>query len=221
MPMSPLEQARFNMIEQQIRPWDVLDQTVLNTMSEVPREAFVSEIHRSLAFTDTELPLGHGETMLSPKVEGRILQELALSSDDICLEIGTGSGYLTACMASMANHVFSVEYHSDISVNAQDRLDMQNIFNVTLSTGDAVNGWQQKETDSYNAIAITASMPTYNPVFEEMLKIGGRLFVVVGSAPAMQAMLITRLSETEFARVSLFETVIKPFIGLEKKSFNF
>lgn len=219
--MSPLEQARFNMIEQQIRPWDVLDQTVLDTMHTIPREAFVAEIHRCLAFSDTELPLGHGESMLSPKVEGRILQELALAPDDICLEVGTGSGYLTACMASMANHVFSVEYHSDISVSAQDRLDMQNIFNVTLSTGDASNGWQQKETDTYDAIAITASMPTYNPVFEEMLKIGGRLFVVVGSAPAMQAMLITRLSETEFARLSLFETVIKPLIGLEKKSFDF
>jgi protein-L-isoaspartate(D-aspartate) O-methyltransferase len=219
--MSPLEQARFNMIEQQIRPWDVLDQTVLDTMREIPREAFVAEIHRSMAFSDTELPLGHGEFMLSPKIEGRILQELALSPDDICLEVGTGSGYLTACMATMANHVFSVEYHTDINVNAQDRLDMQNIFNVTLSIGDAANGWQQKETDTYDAIAITASMPIYNPVYENMLKVGGRLFVVVGSAPAMQAMLITRTSETAFTRLSLFETVIRPLIGTKEKSFNF
>jgi len=219
--LSPLEKARFNMIEQQIRPWEVLDQTVLDTMKHIPRENFVPEIYRTLAFSDTEIPLGHGESMMSPKIEGRMLQELTISPSDICLEIGTGSGYVTACMAHLAKHVYSVEYYQDISIRAQDQLDYHKIFNVELSIGDASYQWQNPMEERYDVIAMTASMPRYNPVYEQKLNVDGRLFVIVGQAPVMQAMLVTRLSETEFNRMSLFETCIKPLIGTEDAAFVF
>jgi len=219
--LSPLEKARFNMIEQQVRPWDVLDQAVLEVMKEVPRESFVPDAYRSLAFSDVELPLGHGEKMLSPKVIGRILQELAIMSDDTCLEIGTGSGYLTACMAKMAKMVYSVEYHKQISFMAQERLDYQSLFNVMLDVADASQNWSSDEVEHFDIIAITASMPSYNPNYEKKLSIGGRLFAFVGTAPAMQAMLITRLSENEYSRVSLFETEVKALIGTDHETFAF
>lgn len=219
--LSPLEKARFNMIEQQVRPWDVLDQAVLEVMKEIPRESFVPDNYRSLAFSDVELPLGHGEKMLSPKVIGRILQELAIMPDDTCLEIGTGSGYLTACMAKIAKMVYSVEYHQDISIMAQDRLDYQSIFNVMLEVADAAQDWSSDEVKHFDIIAITASMPSYNANYERKLSIGGRLFAFVGTAPAMQAMLVTRLSENEYTRVSLFETETKALIGTEIETFAF
>lgn len=219
--LSPLEKARFNMIEQQVRPWDVLDQTVLEIMKDVPRERFVPDNYRSLAFSDIELPLSHGEKMLPPKVIGRMLQELAIMPDDTCLEVGTGSGYLTACMAKMAKMVYSVDYHQDISFAAQDRLDIQAIFNVFLSVGDAAHDWSSEDVEHFDIIAITASMPTYNQNYEKKLTIGGRLFAFVGSAPAMQAMLVTRLSDTEFSRISLFETDVKALIGTSFDTFDF
>ena len=216
-----LEQARFNMIEQQIRPWNVLDLTVLNTLKSIPREDFVPTLHRSLAFADVEIPLGHGESMMHPRVEGKILQSLSLLSTDTCLEIGTGCGYMTACLAALSNYVYSVEIHEDLSYIAQNNLDAQGIINVSLMVGDACDDWKA-QPNLYNVIAITASMPLYNDQYEKKLKVGGRLFVVVGRhTDTMQAMLITRLSEREFSRVSLLEMPLKTLITKERAQQTF
>jgi len=218
-----LEQARFNMIEQQIRPWNVLNLGVLDTLKSIPREDFVPTLHRSLAFADVEIPLGHGETMMHPRVEGKMLQELAVLSNDTCLEIGTGCGYITACLAALSKHVYSVEIHEDLSYIAQNNLDAQGIINASLMVGDASDDWQT-QPNFYNVIAVTASMPIYNNKYEKKLKVGGRLFVVVGSHPAtMQAMLITRTSSREFSRESLIEMPLKALIGKEraKQAFIF
>lgn len=216
-----LEQARFNMIEQQIRPWDVLDLTVLDTLKSIPRENFVPTLHRSLAFADVEIPLGHGECMMHPRVEGKILQELTLSTTDTCLEIGTGSGYMTACLAALSKHVYSVEIHEDLSHIAQNNLDAQGIINASLMVGDASADWQS-QPNAYNAIVITASMPTYNNRYEKKLKVGGRLFVVVGKKPStMQAVLVTRISSSEFSRKSLLEMPLKALITPERAKPEF
>ncbi len=208
-----LEQARFNMIEQQVRPWSVLDQTVLDIMRRVPRDRFVPPSQINLAYADIEIPLAHGENMMHPRVEGRMLQELAISVTDSCLEIGTGSGYITACLAHLADEVHSVDIHQDFIDEAKQKLLDSHIDNVTLETKNALtelDGAQQ-----YDAIAVTGSMPEYTPQFEQMLKPGGRLFLVVGREPAMHAMLVTRKNATEFNRVSLFETVLKPLQGMK------
>jgi protein-L-isoaspartate(D-aspartate) O-methyltransferase len=214
-----VEQARFNMIEQQIRPWDVLDLTVLETLKSIPRENFVPNLHRAFAFADVEIPLGHGESMMHPRVEGKVLQELAVLPDDTCLEIGTGSGYLTACLASLSKHVYSVEIHEDLSHVAQNNLDAQGVVNASLMVGDAADDWSS-QPNFYNIIAVTASMPRYNNKYEKKLKVGGRLFVVVGTE-TMQAMLITRLSTREFSRVSLLEMPLKSLVGTEQKYTEF
>ncbi len=214
-----LEKARFNMIEQQIRPWDVLDFDVLATLKSVPRENFVPNIHRSLAFADIEVPLGHGETMMHPRVEGKVLQELAILPSDTCLEIGTGSGYLTACLAKLSTHVHSVEIHEDLSHIAQNNLDSIGVMNASLMVGDAANDWQT-QPNLYNVIAITASMPRYNKRYEKKLAVGGRLFVVVGSENStqpMQAILVTRVTPSQFLRVSLLEMPLKPLIMQERE----
>jgi protein-L-isoaspartate(D-aspartate) O-methyltransferase len=216
-----LEQARFNMIEQQIRPWNVLDLTVLDTLKSIPREDFVPTLHRSLAFADVEIPLGQGETMMHPRVEGKMLQELAVLPNDTCLQIGTGCGYTTACLAALSKHVYSVEIHEDLSYIAQNNLDAQGIINASLMVGDACDDWQT-QPNFYNVIAITASMPVYNDKYEKKLKVGGRLFVVVGSNPdTMQAMLITRISSREFSRKSVLEMPLKALIGKERAKQEF
>jgi len=216
-----LEQARFNMIEQQIRPWNVLNLMVLDTIKSIPREDFVPTLHRSLAFADVEIPLGHGESMMHPRVEGKILQELAILPDDTCLEIGTGYGYMTACLAALSKHVYSVEIHEDLSHVAQNNLDAQGIMNASLMMGDASDDWQT-QPNFYNVIAITASMPIYNDKYEKKLKVGGRLFVVVGKDEGtMQAMLITRLSTREFSRKSLLEMPLKALVGKEHTQQTF
>lgn len=210
-----MEKARFNMIEQQIRPWDVLDFSVLQTMSDLPRDAFVTEEKKSLAYADIQLPLAHGESMMHPRVEGRILQELAIQSDDSCLEIGTGSGYLTACLANLAKEVYSVDIHTDFLAEAGERLRTQNISNVTLAKADAL-----KELDitlTYDVIVVTGSIPEYIPLFEDMLNPEGRLYITVGTAPVQHAMLITRTPDG-FVRSSLFETELKPLTGAHQKT---
>lgn len=206
-----LEQARYNMIEQQVRPWYVLDQTVLGIMRRIPRDKFVSHSQVRLAYADIELPLDHGENMMHPRVEGRMLQELSISVDDSCLEVGTGSGYVTACLAHMANEVHSVDIHQDFIDTAQSRLLDNHIDNVELEVKDAFT--ELDTTRQYDAIAVTGSVPEYTTYFEKMLKPGGRLFMVAGIEPAMHAMLVTRTGENEFTRVSLFETVLKPLHG--------
>ena len=217
--MSSIEQARFNMIEQQIRPWEVLDLSVLETMKSIPREDFVPSMYRSFAFADMEIPLAHGEAMMHPRIEGRLLQELAITPYDTCLEIGTGSGYLTACMATLAKHVYSVDIYEDFTHTAQDTLDKHGIINVSLATGDASQDWRA-QPNHYDVIAITAAMPSYNDKYEKKLKVGGRLFVVVGK-DVQKAMLITRESSNDFSRVELFETKLKLLVGTEQKIQQF
>lgn len=212
-----MNQARYNMIEQQVRPWDVLDQRVLDVMADIPRERFVPEAFRSLAFADLEIPIGHGESMMAPRVEGRMMQALQLRPTDVVLEVGTGSGYPTACMASLASHVFTVELYEEFSQKARERAASLNIDNVTWQQGDAAWGWD-KAPGYYDAIAVTGSLPEYDSSFEKLLKPGGRLFVVVGSAPIMSAMLVTRSVDGSFARERLFEVDLKPLVGREPKA---
>lgn len=203
-----VERARFNMVEQQIRPWDVLDPAVLDLLMRVRREDFVPPQHRSLAFADLEIPLGHGETMLAPKLEARMLQELDLRPGDAVLEVGTGSGYMTALLASLARHVYSVDLVPEFTREAAPRLAAAGIRNVTLETGDAARGWDKH--GPYDAIVLTGSVPVLAESFQQSLKPGGRLLAVVGTAPAMQARLITCAGNNAFRSVVLFETCIAP-----------
>ncbi|RUQ29467.1 MAG: protein-L-isoaspartate O-methyltransferase [Candidatus Competibacteraceae bacterium] len=201
------ELARHNMIEQQIRPWDVLDQQVLDTLAQLPREDFVPARYRNLAFGDIAIPLGQGEFMLKPNVEARILQALALRPTDQVLEIGTGSGYLTAGLARLAGAVVSVDIVPDFVETARRQLKAHGFDNVALYVGDASCGWSERR---YDAIAVTGSVPTVAEVWRQSLNLGGRLFIVAGQSPAMEALLITRIGEQEWVQESLFETELPP-----------
>jgi protein-L-isoaspartate(D-aspartate) O-methyltransferase len=202
------ERARFNMVEQQIRPWEVLDQQVLDLLFKVRREEFVPEHYRALAFADLEVPLGHGEKMLAPKIEARLLQELALGTEDRILEVGTGSGYMTALLASLGGHVYSVDIVPEFVAAAADRLKAHGINNVTLEPGDAARGWDKH--GPYDAIVLTGSVPVLPAAFRESLKPGGRLIAVVGEPPVMEAQLITCVAPGAFQTAGLFETCITP-----------
>ena len=208
IPQVDVERARFNMIEQQIRTWEVLDQRVLDLLFKVRREDFVPEPYRSLAFVDMEIPIGHGETMLQPKLEARMIQELGLEPEDRVLEIGTGTGYMTALLASMAAHVYSVDILADFTRQASERLARHAIRNVTLETGDAARGWDKHAP--YDAIVLTGSVPLLAPSFRASIKPGGRLLAVVGEPPVMEAQLITNAGSGAYNTVSLFETCIAP-----------
>ena len=213
------------MVEQQVRPWDVLNDDVLEVLSKVPRETFAPEAYKNLAYADTRIPLGsfeeHGSFMLNPVIEGRILQHLNLSDDDVVLEIGTGSGYLTACMARLARHVDSVDINPEMTAMADKNLAALGISNFILKTGDAANGWYECKP-AYDAIAITGSMPAVPECYKRSLKVGGRLFVVTGEAPVMTAQLVTRTSQNEWTTESVFETCIDPLVHAEKaKAFVF
>lgn len=218
------EKARFNMVEQQIRPWEVLDQDVLNLLFTVKREDFVPMAYRAIAFTDMEIPLGHDQAMMPPKIEARLLQEVAPKSGETVLEIGTGSGYLTALLAKCAKHVTSIEYFEDLSKSAATRLHAANITNVVLKIGDAA---QSPDTlldaqARFDVIVLTGSVPTVPQAYLQRLNVGGRFFAVVGDAPAMKATLITKTVENQFASVEIFETVIPPLINAAQPSrFNF
>lgn len=207
------EIARFNMIEQQIRPWEVLDTQVLELLRKVPRELFVSEAERSLAFADLSLPIGHGETMWQPKMEARILQALALTTSDRVLEIGTGSGYLTALLASCSNQVTSVDIHGDLIGLARKRLSAQRINNVQLVEGDGSRGWPSSEP--WNAIVLTGSVPTLPSAYLDILASGGRLAAIVGHDPAMEAMLYVCQGDDSWSTQSLFDTVVRPLVNAE------
>jgi protein-L-isoaspartate(D-aspartate) O-methyltransferase len=218
-----LEQARFNMVEQQIRPWDVLDTRVLDLLFKVRRENFVPPALRAMAFVDMEIPLrvggvDTGEAMLSPKLEARLLQELALKSTDSVLEIGAGSGYQAALMASQANQVTSVEIDSRLAAFAQENLQRQGITNVRIETGDGRSGWG---TTEYEAILVSGSVPEVPDGLKYQLRVGGRLLVIVGQAPVMTAWLITRTTAASFDSISLFETVVKPLRGASVSKFRF
>lgn len=206
-----LEQARFNMVEQQIRPWEVLDQTVLDLLFKVRREEFVPATYRSLAFFDMEIPLGQGESMWSPKLEARAVQALQLKKTDKVLEIGSGSGYLTALLASLAGHVYSVEIHADFIREAETRLKAHGFGNITLETGDASLGWEKHAP--YDAIVVTGSLPIMPANLPAQLAPGGRLFAITGDDPVMEAQLVTCVSHGVFRTESLFETSVKPLVN--------
>jgi protein-L-isoaspartate(D-aspartate) O-methyltransferase len=215
-----IEQARFNMIEQQIRPWDVLNDQVLQVIASTPREDFVPERYRALAFSDISIPLEHGQVMMPPKLEGKLLQSLTLQTSDSVLEIGTGSGYLTACLARLAGRVHSVDIHADFIEQARNKLAQHGINNVTLDVADAASGWSSG--DGFDAIAITGSLPVLHQGFHEALKPGGRLFVITGKPPIMQALLITRMARQEWNQESLFESAIPPLLNApQPEAFKF
>ncbi len=205
-PQPDVERARFNMVEQQIRTWEVLDQRVLDLLLRVRREEYVPQQYRALAFADMEIPLGHGEKMLSPKMEARMLQELTLRPSDRILEVGTGSGYMTALLANLGSHVCSVDIIAEFTRAAGARLAAQGIANVTLETGDAARGWDRNA--SYDVIVLTGSVPVLADAFQKSLQPGGRLIAVVGEPPVMEAQLITCVAAGAYRTTGLFETCI-------------
>jgi protein-L-isoaspartate(D-aspartate) O-methyltransferase len=219
-----VEQARFNMVEQQIRPWEVLDQEVLDLLYVVRREEFVPEAYRALAFSDLEIPLlenaGPGERMLQPKVEARILQEVAPKKTEKVLEVGTGSGYMAALLAHRAHHVHSVEISTALAHLAAANLRRAGVANLTLEAGDAARGWSKHAP--YDVIVLTGSTPELPDAFLAQLAPGGRLFAVVGEAPVMEARLVTCVAPGSYNTVDLFETVIAPLAhALERNKFEF
>jgi protein-L-isoaspartate(D-aspartate) O-methyltransferase len=202
-----IEQARFNMIEQQIRPWDVLDAEVLELLHVVKREDFVPEAHKALAFADTEIPLAGGAAMLAPKVEARMLQDLAVKKHENVLHVGTGSGYMAALLAHKARHVTSVEVSPELKASAEKNLATAGITNVTVELGNGAQGWAQGAP--YDVIVVSGGLPVLPEAFLQQLKVGGRLIAIVGEAPAMQAQLVTRTGEAGYDTRSLFETNVK------------
>jgi protein-L-isoaspartate(D-aspartate) O-methyltransferase len=203
-----LETARFNMVAQQIRPWEVIDDRVLEVFQTVPREHFVDPEYQGLAFADVAVPIGSGQTMMKPVQEGRMLQALDIQSNDSVFEVGTGSGFMTACLAKLGETVTSYEIHEALSLKARQRLDGVKAKNVELVVGDALQAVLAPE--SFDAIAVTGSSPAYPQDLEALLKPGGRLFIVVGEEPAMEAMLVTRNAEGDIWKESMFETVLPP-----------
>jgi len=200
--------ARHNMAVQQVRTWNVLDDHVIELLETVPREDFVPKGCENLAYMDTQIPLGGGEHMMAPVIEARMLQALNIQPADTVLEIGTGSGFITALLANSARHVHSVEINPVLSTMAEQNLLKQGVVNVSLEVGDACTGWD--ENAPYDAIAVTGSIPVLDERFQHCLKVGGRLFVITGEAPVMEAVLITRTGENEWTHESLFETEIDP-----------
>jgi len=206
-----IKKAHFNMIEQQIRTWDVLDPMVLELLTKVAREDFVPEAYRGLAYADLAIPLDHGEVMMHPVVEARMLQALELHSTDKALEVGTGSGYVTVLIAHAVHHVTSVEIHADMSKAAGERIKARGIENVDLQVGDASRGWNGKAL--YDVIAITASTPVLLDTFRMSLNRGGRLFAIIGQSPLMEAVLIRRTDENEWEQRALFETDVPALLN--------
>ncbi|WP_428635043.1 protein-L-isoaspartate O-methyltransferase family protein [Sedimenticola sp.] len=202
------EKARFNMVEQQVRPWEVLDPKVLSLVGDMPRDHFVPDNYRGLAYADIEIPLGDGQKMMFPRVEGRLLQALDIQPTDNILEIGTGSGYLTACLAKLGNNVISQDINPAFTEQARQRLAELQIENVELRIADSLN--DNIESGRFDAIAVTGSLPEMPETFKQRLNIGGRLFVVIGQSPVMTAFLITRTGEDAWQSEALFETDIAP-----------
>ena len=198
------DQARQNMVENQVRPWEVLNGRVLEVLGRVRREDFVAPAHRQIAFADLCLPIGHGEVMMKPVVEGRVLQALDLKPEDSVLEIGTGSGFLTACLANLAAHVTSVDIHADFAAAAGQRLQAAGIGNVQLVTDEAMNSWQPQGT--FDALVVTGAVYRIPDRFLGWLKPGGRLLVIRGESPVQQVMLLTHEGNGRYREESLFET---------------
>ncbi|MBL8394282.1 MAG: protein-L-isoaspartate O-methyltransferase [Candidatus Accumulibacter sp.] len=214
-----MERARFNMIEQQIRTWEVLDPAVLAMLAAVRREDFVPEGLEALAFADLELPIGNGQRMLQPKIEARILQEVAIKNTDIVLEVGTGSGYMAALLASQAEYVHSVEIDPVLAENARQRLAATGVANVGVETGNASQGWSGAAP--YDVIVISGSLPELPAAFLQQLKIGGRLMAFIGEPPVMKARLIVRTDDQAFNTIDVFETVVAPLTTSKRPGFVF
>jgi protein-L-isoaspartate(D-aspartate) O-methyltransferase len=207
--MLDIEFARRQMIEQQVRAWDVLDLAVLETMSRVPREEFAPPAFGELAFADMNIPLGHGQHMLAPMLEGRILQSLELRPDDTVVEIGTGSGYFAACLGALVRSVTSLEYYADLAATARTSLARAGATNVAVEVADV---FARTDFGRYDVVVLTGSLPLYDARFEQALNDGGRLFAVVGQGQVMEALRITRSGPGRFTREILFETVVDPLI---------
>jgi protein-L-isoaspartate(D-aspartate) O-methyltransferase len=202
-----IEQARFYMIEQQIRPWDVLDQGVLDLLSIVKREEFVPAAYKTLAFSDTEIPLPCGQNMFAPKLEARILQQAAVKKHENVLEIGTGSGYMAALLGYKARHVTTVEIEPELKAFAEKNLSKTLVSNVTVALGDGAKGWGN---DQYDVIIVSGSLPVVPASMLQQIKVGGRLIAIVGEAPIMSAEIMTRISDISYNTLKLFETSVKP-----------
>jgi protein-L-isoaspartate(D-aspartate) O-methyltransferase len=203
------EAARRQMIDQQVRTWDVLDPRVLEALGAVPRERFVPEAYRGVAFADAPIPIGHGQFMLAPALEGRILQALAPVRGERVLEIGTGSGFFAACLAHLTGAVDSIEIHADLAAAAVRAIGDAGIPRITVDTGDAL----AREFDAaYEVVAVTGALPAPEPKLERALVVGGRMFVVIGTPPVMEARLVTRTGEDSWLSEPLFETCIEPLV---------
>ncbi len=212
------ETARHNMIEQQIRPWNVIDPTALDALDAIPRENYVAQNMEKSAFSDVELPIGCNQVMLSPKIEARILQSVQIQKTDNVLEVGTGSGYMTALLAHLAEKVCTVEIHDELSQQAQEKLKTEGFDNITFIIDDAMKNFNDNPELSiaqhapYDVVILTGSVPQLADHFKQALKVDGRLFAVIGTAPVMEATLISRVSDDQFSHEVLFETEIP---GLE------
>jgi len=202
--------ARQQMVDQQIRTWEVLDPRVLDVLAAVPREAFVPQTYRELAFADAPIPIGFGQSMLAPKLQGRILQALGVGAADRILEVGSGTGYLAACLSLLGASTRSIDIHPGLIASSRVNLETVPGAQVQFEVGDA---FAAASLGEYDVIAVTGSLPVYDKRFERSLRVGGRLFAIVGTAPVMDAILVRRVDESEWIRESLFETVIEPLIG--------
>ena len=217
-----VDQARFNMVQQQVRPWDVSDDRILAALAEIQREDFVPDAYRGLAYADINIPLRDGQVMMSPKLVGRMLQALQVRDGDKVLEIGTGSGYATACLSRLGGRVLSLEIDPDTAASARDRLTALGLARLEVRDGDGIAG--AADDGPFDVIAVTGSVPTESTVtaLQEQLALDGRLFVIVGEAPVMEATLITRVGARDFRRESLFETEIPPLLNAtEAEAFVF
>jgi len=215
-----IEQARSNMIEQQIRTWEVLDMDVLDLLNEIHREEFIPESYQELSFADTRLPIGHEQTTMTPKVEARLLQSLALKADETVLEIGTGCGYLTTLLAKSAKHVKSIDIFPDFIKTANDKIIKAGLSNIELESTDVYSLFGQAE--KYDVLVLTASLPKMDERFLDLLNDGGRMFAIIGESPAMEACVLTKQNDSDYSTKSFFEIDIPALIGSEQKeTFEF
>jgi protein-L-isoaspartate(D-aspartate) O-methyltransferase len=205
--------ARFNMIEQQVRTWDVLDANVLNLMSKLPREDFVPAPYLGVAFADVQVPLPHDQVMLPPREVGRILQALQIQPEEHVLEIGTGTGYVTALLAQLAEQVQTVELYADLSAAAEKNCHKHLLKNISFQLGNAAHGWETHT--SFDIICLTGALPSVSDQWKRQLRIGGRLFAIVGQAPVMKAILITRTHAAEWEQQNLYETLLPMLVDAQ------
>jgi protein-L-isoaspartate(D-aspartate) O-methyltransferase len=211
-----IEQARLNMIEQQIRTWEVLDLDVLNLLNEIHRENFIPDDYQELAFADTRIPIGHEQTTMTPKVEARLLQSLSISPEETILEIGTGCGYLTTLLAKSSKHVRSIDIYPDFIEAAKEKISKTSLNNIELDSADAYSLLDQ--SDKYDVVVFTASLPKLDERFLDLLNDNGRMFVIVGESPVMEALLIKKQSDSAWSQESLFETDLPALIGAEQNN---